>query len=261
MADRNRRDFLKLHVGAGTAFAAGVVGGAAVVTKTDIRRFWEVPQPLLPPYARYYYAQHAEDVILWDLFFAWLKRYPVTYLDVGAYHPVQSSNTYLFYERDCQGVLVEPNPALWELLAKVRPRDVLIRGGIGIDGKDSEADYYVISGDGQLNTFSKEVAERYPPRGAGRHTVQKVLRLPLLDINGLMHKHWGKAPDLLSIDTEGLELPILRSIDWKRYRPGVVCVETGREANPAMQKLMSAQGYDLRGGTFINMIFVDRRLL
>jgi len=261
MADSKRRDFLKLQVGASTAFAAGVVGGAAVVTKTDIRRYWDPPQPLLPPFAGYHYAQHAEDVILWDLIFAWLKIYPASYLDVGAYHPVRSSNTYLFYERNCQGVLVEPNPALWDILAKVRPRDVLIRGGIGIDGKDGEADYYVISGDGQLNTFSKEAAESLPARSGGFHTVQKVLRLPLLDINGLMHKQWGDAPTLLSIDTEGLELPILRSIDWKRYRPGVVCVETGSDANPAIQKLMTAQGYAARGGTFLNTIFVDRRLL
>ena len=86
---------------------------------------------------------------MWDLIVEWLKLFPATYLDVGAYHPVRSNNTYFFYERNCQGVLVEPNPALWEILAKVRPRDVLIRGGIGIDGKDSEADYYVISGDGK----------------------------------------------------------------------------------------------------------------
>jgi FkbM family methyltransferase len=261
MADSKRRDFLKLHVGAGTAFAAGVAGGAGVVTRTDIRRLWEVPQPLLPPFAGYHYAQHAEDVILWDLVSAWLKLYPATYLDVGAYHPMRSSNTYLFYERNCQGVLVEPNPVLWETLAKARPRDVLIRGGIGIDGKDSEADYYVISGDGQLNTFSKEVAESLSQRSGGFHTIQKVLRLPLLDINGLMHKHWGKAPTLLSIDTEGLELAILRTIDWKRYRPGVVCVETGRDGNPAIHELMTAAGYKVRGGTFLNTIFVDRKLL
>jgi FkbM family methyltransferase len=261
MADSKRRDFLKLHVGAGTAFAAGVVGGAVVATKGDIVRAWRAPQPLLPPFAGYHYAQHAEDVILWDLVSAWLKINPATYLDVGAYHPVRSSNTYLFYERNCQGVLVEPNPALWEILAKVRPRDVLIRGGIGIDGKDSEADYYVISGDGQLNTFSKESAERLPVISGGYHTIQKVLRLPLLGINGLMQKHWGGPPTLLSIDVEGLELPILQSIDWKRYRPAVVCVETGRDANPAIHKLMAAQAYNVRGGTFLNTIFVDRRLL
>lgn len=261
MADSKRRDFLKLHVGAGTAFAAGVVAGAAVVTKTDIRQFWEVPEPLLPFGARYFYAQQGEDVILWDTLVNVLKLYPASYLDVGAHHPVISNNTYLFYERNCQGVLVEPNPDLWDVLTKARPRDALVRGGIGIDGRDSEADYYVIAGSGQLNTFSKETADRYAARTDGKYSIQKVLRLPLVDINRVMHEHWGGAPHLLSIDTEGLDLPILRSIDWKRYRPAVVCAETGREAKPAILKLMTAMGYDVCGGTFVNTIFVDRRLL
>jgi FkbM family methyltransferase len=262
MADDKRRDFLKLHVGAGTAFAAGLVGGGAVGVATDIRYLWQVQEPLLPPGSQYFYAQHAEDVILWNILFGVLNRYPTTYLDVGAYHPVRSSNTYLFYERNCQGVLVEPNPDLWENLAKVRPRDVLIRGGIGVDGKDSEADYYVISGDGQLNTFSKEVADGYAARTDGRFSIRKVLRLPLLDINRLMQKHWGGAPALLSVDTEGFDLAILRSVDWKRYRPAVVCAETGtgKHRQPILE-FMAAQGYDVRGATFINTIFVDRRLL
>jgi FkbM family methyltransferase len=260
VADSKRRDFLKLNVGAGTAFAAGAVGGAAIASKTDIRRFWEVPEPRLPPGAGYYYAQQGEDVVLFQILFAVLGLYPTTYLDVGAYHPLQSNNTYLFYERNCQGVLVEPNPDLWAILAKVRPRDVLVRGGIGIDGKDSEADYYVIAGDGQLNTFSKEVADRFAARADGKYSIQKVLRLPLVDINRLMHKHWGGAPALLSIDTEGFELPILRSIDWKRYRPAVVCVETSG-ARQAVLELMAALDYDVRGATFVNTIFVDRRLL
>lgn len=261
MEDSKRRDFLKLHVGAGTAFAAGVVGGAAIVTKTDIRRFWEVPEPLLPPGASYFYAQQAEDVVLLKILVGVLRLYPTTYLDVGAHHPVRSNNTYLLYEQDCQGVLVEPNPSLWEILTKVRPRDILIRGGIGIDGKDSEADYYVIGGDGQLNTFSKEVADRYAARADGRHSIQKVLRLPLVDINRVMHEHWGEAPNLLSIDTEGLELPILRSIAWKRYRPAVVCAETTGEARQPILDFMAAQDYDVRGGTFVNTIFIDHRLL
>jgi FkbM family methyltransferase len=257
MADSKRRDFLKLQVGAGTAFAAGLVGGGAIVSKTSIRYLWEEQEPLLPRWAQYSFAQQGEDLVLWNILVDALKLHQPSYLDVGAYHPVRSNNTYLFYERNCQGVLVEPNPDLWETLTKERPRDVLIRGGIGVDGTDSEADYYVIGIADQLNTFSKQVAEEYAARADFRYSIRKVLRLPLLDINRLMQKHWGGAPSLLSIDTEGFELPILRSIDWKRYRPAVVCVET-LASRQAILKLMAGLGYDIRGATFVNTIFVDR---
>jgi FkbM family methyltransferase len=267
MADEKRRDFLKLQIGAGTAFAAGLVAGGAAgaASATALQPPPAKPQQSFPAGAKHSYAQQGEDLILWNILRDFIKVRPVVYLDVGAHDPVVHSNTYLFYERECRGVLVEPNPSLWENLAKIRPHDVLVRGGIGIDGKDSEADYYVINGDGGLNTFSREMAESYPARTNGNFSIQKVLRLPLLDINSLMQKHWGAAPSLLSVDTEGFDLPILQSINWKRYRPAVVCVETlefaSRKVRQPILKLMAAQGYDVRGATFVNTIFVDRRLL
>ena len=53
-----------------------------------------------------------------------------------------------------------------------------------------------------------------------------VMKMPLLNINELMRKHWNGPPNLLSLDTEGFDLPILRSLDFKRLRPDVICVET-----------------------------------
>jgi hypothetical protein len=68
---------------------------------------------------------------------------------------------------------------------------------------------------------------------------------------------------VLSIDTEGYELAILKSIDFSRLRPNVVCVDTlefnSRRVRTAVLELMAAKGYDIRGATFVNTIFVDRR--
>ena len=191
-----------------------------------------------------------------------LRFHPITYLDLGAHHPIAGNNTYLFYEKGYRGVLVEPNPALWEVLAATRPGDSLLRAGIGAGGQ-SEADYYVISGDGGLNTFSKDMAQSYAASTKGRYSIEKVLRLPLLDINEVMLKQWDGPPHILSIDTEGYELPILQSLDFGRLRPNVVCVDTlefgTRRLRGEALELMAAKGYDLRGATFVNTIFVDRR--
>ncbi|MGQ0654900.1 MAG: FkbM family methyltransferase [Betaproteobacteria bacterium] len=256
-----RRAFLRGQLGTGAAFLAGLAGGAPLgAAALHVHRSAR-PQPWKP---RHSYAQQGEDIILWHMLGEVLKRNPVTYLDIGAHHPVVNNNTYLFYEKGHRGVLVEPNPALHETLAAARPRDTLLRAGIGAGG-ETEADYYVISGDGQLNTFSKQAADEVHARTGGRHSVEGVIRMPLLNINEVMQKHFGRAPHLLSLDTEGFELPILRSLDFERFRPEVVCLDvlefgTGRVRNAAVE-LMLEKNYAIRGATFVNAVFIDARLI
>jgi hypothetical protein len=161
-------------------------------------------------------------------------------------------------------MLVEPNPALHGLLTAVRPRDTLLGAGIGVTAQ-AEADFYIIGGseDGQLNTFSQEQATALVTRSNGHYRIEKVIKVPLLDINEVMRKHWNGAPNLLSLDTEGFDLPILRSVDFERFRPDVICVETveigGRRVLPEIGQLLAQKGYEARGGSFVNTIFLDRR--
>ena len=254
-----RRGFLSgsFLIGAAGGAAAGVAGTVALAPK------FLRPAPLP---GKLSYAQQGEDIALWQLLRSALRLEQPTYMDVGAHHPVFNNNTYLLYERGCRGVLVEPNPALHGLLEQLRPRDVLVRGGIGVTAQ-TEADFYIIGGseDAQLNTFSREQAEALVTRSNGHYRIERVMKLPLLGINELMRKHWNGPPNLLSLDTEGFDLPILRSLDFERLRPDVVCVETveigGRRLLPEIMQLMAQKGYEARGGSFINTIFLDRRHL
>ena len=258
-----RRKFLAKGVsgtfllGAAAGAAAGVAGTVAVAPKV-LR-----PQPLP---GKLSYAQQGEDLALWEILHLVLRIEHPTYMDVGAHHPVFNNNTYYFYERGSRGVLVEPNPGLHGVLEQVRPHDVLVRAGIGVTAQ-AEADFYIIGGseDGQLNTFSREQAEALVTRSRGHYSIAKVMKIPLLNINDLMRRHWNGPPNLLSLDTEGFDLPILRSLDFKRLRPDVVCVETveigGRRLLADIMQLMANNNYEIRGGSFINTIFVDRRHL
>ena len=258
-----RRKFLAKGVsgtfllGAAAGAAAGVAGTVAVAPK------FLRPQPLP---GKLSYAQQGEDLALWEILHLVLRIEHPTYMDVGAHHPVFNNNTYYFYERGSRGVLVEPNPGLHGVLEQVRPHDVLVRAGIGVTAQ-AEADFYIIGGseDGQLNTFSREQAEALVTRSRGHYSIAKVMKIPLLNINELMRKHWNGPPNLLSLDTEGFDLPILRSLDFKRLRPDVVCVETveigGRRLLADIMQLMANNNYEIRGGSFINTIFVDRRHL
>ena len=50
--------------------------------------------------------------------------------------------------------------------------------------------------------------------------------MPLVNINKIMQEQFHGAPSLLCIDTEGLDLDILKTLDFTRFRPAIVCVET-----------------------------------
>jgi FkbM family methyltransferase len=258
-----RRKFLGKGVsgtfllGAAAGAAAGVAGTVAVAPK------FLRPQPLP---GKLSYAQQGEDLALWEILHLVLRIEHPTYMDVGAHHPVFNNNTYYFYERGSRGVLVEPNPGLHGVLEQVRRMMCWCAPG-SASPRRPKADFYIIGGseDGQLNTFSREQAEALVTRSRGHYSIAKVMKIPLLNINELMRKQWNGPPNLLSLDTEGFDLPILRSLDFKRLRPDVVCVETveigGRRLLADIMQLMANNNYEIRGGSFINTIFVDRRHL
>jgi FkbM family methyltransferase len=209
------------------------------------------------------FAQSGEDLVV-AFTLGYLGIGPrITYLDVGANDPVKLNNTYFFYRKGHHGVLVEPNGALCQLLRDRRRGDTVLEAGIGASAA-READYYVMNYDG-LNTFSKEEAEHHVKSTKGKVSIERVIKLPLLDINDVMAQHFNGAPTFLSIDTEGLDLAILKSIDYGRFRPKIICAETlvadSTSTRTEIPEFMATRGYTVRGGSFVNTIFVDSKLL
>lgn len=206
------------------------------------------------------FAQQGEDLVIKEIF-ASLGIANATYLDVGAYDPIKDSNTYLFYALGSRGVLVEPNPGYAAKLRRARPRDTVLEEGIGTTGQPS-ADYYEFAED-EDNTFSKEQADKLVKLGM---PIKSVIKMPLASIDDVIAANFGgAAPSLLSIDTEGLDLAILKTLDLRRFRPPVVCVETLEVGtNHVIDDIvtyMRQQGYAVRGGTFVNTIFVDEQAI
>jgi FkbM family methyltransferase len=246
----------RLLGGISSSFAVGTIGGClagAMGTGVIMAR-----NPSIA--GRVSYAHQGEDLVLDGI----CKRLTIdkpTYLDIGAFDPVAGSNTYLFYLRGCRGVLVEPNPSCCDKLRAVRPGDTVLNAGIG-PGDQSAADYYMFPGFPESNTFSNEQAEALVAK-YGETAAFKVIKMPLLGINRVISEHLGaKAPDILSTDTEGLDLAILRSLDFSRFRPAIVCAEVDSDVTKAeaeVMALMRSKGYSVRALLINNAIFVDER--
>lgn len=246
-----RRDFL---TGTAAGVTAGLLGtrAATAVVPTDraARALFGAMDVT--------YAQAGEDIVIQTLL-EWVYGLKVaTYLDVGAYEPILSNNTYLLYRLGGRGVLVEPNPDLTAKLRRTRPRDTVLPVGIGISD-DPSADFYVMA-DPQLHTFDKDQAERLQREGASR--IVRTIKMPLVNINAVIADHFGgAAPDVLSIDIEGLDFAVLKTLDFAKYRPKVICAETiitnTFKHNPDTLALLTKHGYAVRGMTYANTVFAD----
>lgn len=208
------------------------------------------------------YSQCGEDLIVRYIFDSLKVPSPV-YLDIGAHHPTFLSNTFLLYEQGARGINIEPDTTLFEAFAKQRSRDINLN--VGISDQEGELPFYVMSTP-TLNTFSE--ADAQAAVAQGRVKIDRVLPVRVRPINVVLEENLqGKSLDFLSIDVEGLDFIILRSMDFSRWRPKVICVETitYSEANkgekiPQISGLLQDLGYEAYADTHINTIFLDRSI-
>lgn len=203
------------------------------------------------------YAQNGEDLIAWRALVDCGIRLP-RYLDIGAHHPTRLSNTALFHLLGARGMNIEPDPALFRAFAHERPRDLNLNCGLG--PRPGVLPFYRLA-DPALNTFSATEARRLADEEG--IPVVETIEVPVETLNAVLDRH-AFQPDFLSIDTEGHDLPILMSLDWHRFRPAVVCVETlsfstrlaGRK-DETVTRYLATQSYSVHADTWINTLYVD----
>jgi FkbM family methyltransferase len=162
------------------------------------------------------YAQNLEDYHL-DLVLG--GQATGTYVDVGGGHPVADNVSFWFYLKGWRGLVVEPQQALADTYAHVRPRD---RTVCCLAGRaDGETEFHVVD---RLHGFSstrREHAAGAGQFGAGFRTV----RAPVRTLSGLLDEAGLGAIDFLKIDVEGAEADVLAGLDLRRFRPRVVLIE------------------------------------
>lgn len=205
------------------------------------------------------YSQSGEDRIIAFLLDAIGITDP-TYLDIGANNPRHLSNTYFFYQLGHRGVCIEPNPILYREFTKERPRDIVLNVGIGAETSESLPFYrFGPEADG-LSTFSHEHALQ--SEQTTRFKIEQTLEIRVTTVNTILAEYFKAPPSLLSIDVEGLDVPILQSYDFEAFAPAVICAEThnGNGTNfskdPEIMDLIQSKGYFIYADTFLNTIFL-----
>lgn len=165
------------------------------------------------------YSTGGEDALLNYLFGF---RNQGFFVDVGAFHPIHSSNTYLFYLKGWRGINIDARPGSMDLFERLRPRDVNLVRAISTG---YETLTYAEMGDHpSMNTFSDEFMDALNSRELVTERTP-LATVPLADVLA-EHLPVGQGIDFLTVDVEGMELKVLSSNDWTLHRPSFVLVES-----------------------------------
>lgn len=218
-----------------------------------------------------FFSQFGEDAFLQSYFRskAW-TRYGNSnrmdkgfYVDVGAFSPIEKSNTYWFYLQGWHGINIEPTPGSQEHFAAARPRDVNLRCAIS----ESEGEIELFSWGGSVfNTASAQVAAEYEREyGLGQPACVVVRSRTLCSV---LDEHVPPGVDIsfFSVDVEGLDLMVLKSNDWERFRPELVLVELhetqiGALIDSDIAAYLDKVGYQLYGWIPPSLVFIRRDIL
>jgi hypothetical protein len=140
-----------------------------------------------------------------------------------------------------------------------RPGDINVTALVG-DGDDPVE--FVTFADSPRSTADPESIARLRRRGIEVVSTTMVRPRTLASVLDA-HLPADTNIDLLSIDVENLDLAVLKTSDWSKYRPSLVCVEDNKfrdaDGDTDIRSFMRNVGYRLASHCFDTTIYAEAR--
>jgi FkbM family methyltransferase len=180
-----------------------------------------------------------------------------TVVDVGANDGFYSSNSYPFISRGWHALLIEPHPVSFRKarrLHRKRSRVTIVNAACSDHAGDLDLQTYanddgdscsVLSGcPGMLGDAARAPGESIPVKVHRLETLLEEFHVPL---------EFG----LLTIDTEGHDLRVLRGTNLARYRPRVIITENNPD-DEEKAACLHDQGYRLHAALPYDTVWTRR---
>ena len=196
---------------------------------------------------RYYYADNGEDVIIRSLFNHKKNGF---YVDVGCYHPIKASLTYMLHKKGWCGVNIDISKDSINLFKIARPKDTNLN--IGISNKKGEDYYYQLGHINQANSF--KVYEN-----------TKKIKVEISTLDEVIKKLKIRKIDFLNIDAEYKDLEALQGISLESVRPTLITIEDADRYDMAnviisdVYKYLISKNYFLFSRTVCTSFYLDKK--
>ena len=234
-----------------------VISGAWVMTRgTGAVRpgadAWALSQ-LAERYGPSRHSRNAEEWIIRDFF---EDRRGGVFLDVGANHYRDESNTYyLESQLGWTGVAVEPLTEFEADYRQHRP-GTRFRAFFASDASNQRARMFYLGHNSLVTSSTKDFTAR---EGGG---TPSEIDAPTITLNDLLQHEKIDRFDFLSMDIELAEPKALTGFDIQRYAPALVCIEAHREVRQWLLNYFHDRGYvaigKYMGADTLNLYFAKR---
>ncbi len=175
-----------------------------------------------------------------------------TFIDIGANDGLTGSNSKLLEDLGWSGILVEPNPELQEELRKNRPNGKIEQVAIS---DEKEVVFNCVQGEGNLHGLSRidssEDFLTHVKKYAGKIIQHKVECKTLTQL--IQDSDLKNGIVFLSVDVEGHELTVLKTLDFEVYKPSLICLEDNSKGEcMKCHDFMKQNGYTYIARTGVN---------
>lgn len=167
------------------------------------------------------YSQEWEDILINYIF---SNKNDWFYIDIWAHHPKRFSNTYLLYKKWWKWINIDPNPWIMKLFNKIRPRDINLE--IWISNTEKLLTYYIFN-EPALNWFDKNLSNTRHENSDNNYEIIWTKEIETFTLENILDKYSdvNKEIDLLSVDVEWIDLEVLKSNNWNKFKPKYILVE------------------------------------
>jgi FkbM family methyltransferase len=194
------------------------------------------------------FSQFGEDLFLHSYF----GDRQGLYIDIGGNHPFRLSNTYLLYRMGWKGLVVEPIRKLYVKHRRLRPRDIQINAAVS--DRTGDLTFYEMIPP-VLSTCDPNEVEKMLSSGSA--LLFHKYPVPTTTVAELYRTHFAPRPvSLLSVDTEGHDMAVLRGVDWGEMHPEIVICEANDDGKrQEICQFFAGHGYSCLKVLGCNLIF------